>query len=72
MSPPPLFSRRLRADASPLLESKNVGMPNIQERLITRKYRQKLNFDANTGKEFRDLYSVETSVMRHKTNILPP
>ena len=48
-----VFSRRLKTDltvASPLLESTNVGMQDIQERLKTNKYEQKLNFDAHAGK----------------------
>ena len=48
-----VFSRRLKTDltvASPLLESANVGMKDIQERLKTHKYEQKLNFDAHAGK----------------------
>ena len=43
----------------------------IQEHLNTRKYQQKLNFDVHMVKELWDLFSVETSEMRHKTNGLP-
>ena len=70
-----VFSRRLKTDlnvASPLQESTNVSMQDIQERLKTHKYQQKLNFDAHAGKELRDLYYGETSVMRHKTSGFPP
>ena len=48
-----VFRRCLKTDltvASPLLESTNVGMQDIQERLKTNKYEQKLNFDAHAGK----------------------
>ncbi|XP_061185195.1 uncharacterized protein K02A2.6-like [Saccostrea echinata] len=75
MSPAQLFfGRRLKTDlpvASPLLESTIIGMQDIQERLKTRKYQQKLNFDAHAGKELRDLYSGEATVMRHENKWTP-
>ena len=55
-STPLFFGRRLKtdlpADTSPLQVSTNVGMQDNKKRLITRKYQQKLNFDAHAGKEF--------------------
>ena len=66
-----VFRRRLKTDltvASPLLGSTNVGMQDIQEGLKPHKNQRKLNFDVHAGKELRDLFSVETSEMRHKTN----
>lgn len=63
------FNRRLKTDlptASPLLESNSVGMQDIQERLKTRKYQQKINYDAHAGKELRDLYPGESTVMCHE------
>lgn len=63
------FNRRLKTDlptASPLLESNSVGMQDIQERLKTRKYQQRINYDAHAGKELRDLYPGEYTVMCHE------
>lgn len=40
-------------------------MQNIQERLKTRKYQQKINYDAHAGKELRGLYHGESIVIRH-------
>ena len=60
-STPLFFGRRLKTDlpdTSPLQVSTNVGMQDNKKRLITRKYQQKLNFDAHAGKEFsRSLFS---------------
>ncbi|XP_062604074.1 uncharacterized protein K02A2.6-like [Saccostrea cucullata] len=68
------FNRRLKTDlpvASPLLEPNSVGMQEVQERLKTRKYQQKLYYDAHAGKELRDLYPGETTVMRHDNKWTP-
>lgn len=68
------FNRRLKTDlptASPLLESNSVGMQDIQERLKTRKYQQKINYDAHAGKELRDLFPRESTVMRHDNKWTP-
>ena len=43
-------------------------MQDIQERLKTRKYQQKINYDAQAGKELRDLYPGEYTVMCHEKN----
>lgn len=68
------FNRRLKTDlptASPLLESNSVGMQDIQERLKTRKFQQKINYDAHVGKELRDLFTGESTVMRHDNKWTP-
>lgn len=69
-----IFNRRLKTDlptASPLLESSSVGMHDIPERLKTRKYQQKNNYDAHAGKKLRDLYPVESTVTRHDNKQTP-
>ena len=56
-----VFGRRLQNKLNSFIVTSginNVGMQNIQKRLITRKYQQKLNVYAHAGKELRDFYSV--------------
>lgn len=68
------FNRRLKTDlptASPLLESNSFGMQDIQERLKTRIHQQKINYDAHAGKELRDLYPGESTVMCHEKKWTP-
>ena len=69
LSPAQLFiGRRLKTDlptTAVLLKPEPHNSHEVEERIKTKKYQDKLHYDKNAGKELRDLYPGENAIARH-------
>ena len=69
LSPSQLFLvRRLKTDlptTAVLLKPEPHNSQEVEERIKTKKYQDKLHYDKHAGKELRDLYPGENAIARH-------
>ena len=75
LSPSQLFlGRRLKTDlptSAELLKSKSLSTQEVEERLKTKKFQDKINYDKHAGSTLRDLYPGEQTVIRHNDRWTP-